>query len=82
MISPATANILRTGQLGSLSDKRNTGLQGVGQTSDESIDVSEVVRKHNSERIQCDQDLRNEEEAEIRSLLGKEVWLLNFFAVI
>ena len=71
IIPPAVANGFQRERVVSLSDTRNTVLQG--QVFNESSDVSDVVRRLNNERIQVDQELRDEEQVEIRSLLSKEV---------
>ncbi len=61
-----------------LSDARDTGPpQGVGQSKQSG--VWNIVKRLNDERIKVDHELRDEEQAEIRSLLNKQVkpFLLN-----
>ena len=55
-----------------LSDRRDTSpLQGMTQSKHSG--VSDIVKTLNDERIKVDQELRNAEQAEIKSLLHQQV---------
>jgi hypothetical protein len=72
-LSPTRTEVKREENLVTLSDTRSTGpSQGLGQSSKHSV-VWDIVKRLNDERIKVDQELRDEEQAEIRSLLNKQV---------
>lgn len=55
-----------------LSDTRDTG-PPPGMTQSKHSGVWDIVKSLNDERIKVDQELRNEEQAEIKRLLHEQV---------
>lgn len=55
-----------------LGDRRDTG-PAQGMTQSKHSGVWDIVKTLNDERIKVDQELRNEERAEIKSLLHQQV---------
>ena len=71
-ISSSRTEMKQTENLVTLSDQRETEpRQGLGQSMHSG--VWDIVKNLNDERIRVDRDLRDEEQAEIRSLLNKQV---------
>ena len=72
-VYPTRTKIKQTEHLVTLSDTRDTaGIpQGIGQSKPSGVWI--IVKRLNDERIKVDHNLREEEEAEIRRLLNKQV---------
>jgi hypothetical protein len=71
-ISPSRTDIKQTEHMVTFSDTRDTGPpQGMGQSKHSG--VWDIVKGLNDERIKVDHELRDGEQAEIKSLLKQQV---------